>query len=143
MWVVSQYFEGEVMKKRELLKTEHSAQLIWLTNQIGKVDWNTQKNFLNPSSAVRAWEKLNDDLVINDVDLEHYISVHVSEIGIKKLVTTLRVYKKRMSTERLQVEITDANRRRLDQLVKTSGKTKIQIINYLISNSDISEFQLN
>ncbi|PKG56336.1 hypothetical protein [Shewanella sp. GutDb-MelDb] len=131
------------MKKRELLKTEHSAQLIWLTNQIGKVDWNTQKNFLNPSSAVRAWEKLNDDLVINDVDLEHYISVHVSEIGIKKLVTTLRVYKKRMSTERLQVEITDANRRRLDQLVKTSGKTKIQIINYLISNSDISEFQLN
>lgn len=129
------------MKKKELLKTEHATQLIWLTNQIGKINWNTQENFLNLSSAVRAWEKLNDSLVVNDSDLEHYISVHMSEIGLKKLVTTLRVYKKRQSTERLQVEITDANRRRLNQLVKISGKTKIQLINDLISQCDLSELK--
>lgn len=132
------------MKKSELLKTEHTVQFRWLTNQISKIgDTSIQKNFLNFRSAIRGWEKLNSDLVVRDADLEHYIHIHMSEQGIRKLVTTLRVCKKRrvIGTERLQVEITLRNAQRLDEIVKISGgKTKIEIINYLIRNADLSEF---
>jgi hypothetical protein len=58
---------------------------------------------------------------------EHFVSIYLSEIGLTKLVTTLRIYKKRNS--------------RLNQLVKISGKTKIEIINYLIANADLEGFQ--
>ena len=112
------------MKKAELLKTEHMVQQIWLKNQMSKINFSTGKNFLNSDVALRAWEKLDGDLFIRDADLEHYISVHLSEQGIKKLVTTLRVHKKRNGKELLQVEITDASRRKLNLIAFKSGKTK-------------------
>ena len=131
-----------MMKKAELLKTEHMVQQIWLKNQMSKINFSTGKNFLNSDVALRAWDKLGD-LVIRDADLEHYISVHLSEQGLKKLVTTLRVHKKRNGKELLQVEITDASRRKLSLMVFKSGKTKIEIIDYLILNADLSEFEKN
>ncbi|AQS39802.1 hypothetical protein Sps_04719 [Shewanella psychrophila] len=130
-----------MMKKAELLKTEHMVQQIWLKNQISKINFSTGKNFLNSEVALRAWDKLDSGLVIREADLEHYISVHLSEQGIKKLVTTLRVHKKRSGKDLLQVEITDASRRRLSQIAKISGKTKKEIIDYLILNADLSEFE--
>ena len=130
-----------MMKKAELLKTEHMVQQIWLKNQMSKINFSTGKNFLNSDVALRAWEKLDGDLFIREADLEHYISVHLSEQGIKKLVTTLRVHKKRNGKELLQVEITDASRRKLNLMVFKSGKTKIEIIDYLILNADLSEFE--
>ncbi|QDO85188.1 hypothetical protein FM037_20545 [Shewanella psychropiezotolerans] len=130
------------MKKAELLKTEHMVQQIWLKNQMSKINFSTGKNFLNSDVALRAWDKLGD-LVLRDADLEHYISVHLSEQGLKKLVTTLRVHKKRNGKELLQVEITDASRRKLSLMIFKSGKTKIEIIDYLILNADLSEFEKN
>ncbi|WP_185976871.1 hypothetical protein [Shewanella psychropiezotolerans] len=131
-----------MMKKAELLKTEHMVQQIWLKNQMSKINFSTGKNFLNSDVALRAWDKLGD-LVLRDADLEHYISVHLSEQGLKKLVTTLRVHKKRNGKELLQVEITDASRRKLSLMIFKSGKTKIEIIDYLILNADLSEFEKN
>ena len=128
------------MKKAELLKTEHMVQQIWLKNQMRKINFSTGKNFLNADAALRAWDKLGD-LVLRDADLEHYINVHLSEQGLKKLVTTLRVHKNRNGKELLQVEITDASRSKLSLMVFKSGKTKIEIIDYLISNADLSEFE--
>ena len=130
------------MKKAELLKTEHHVQINWLDNQIAKIANDGAKSFLNADVAERAYNKMiNESLITSDNDVEHFVSTYLSEIGLTKLVTTLRVYKKRNSTERLQVEITTNNKSRLNQLVKISGKTKIEIINQLIAHADLDEFQ--
>jgi len=125
------------MKKAELLKTEHQVQQKWLNNQMGKIANDGAISFLNPNVAERAYQEMNKSLIVSNSDIEHFISVHLSEIGLRKLVTTLRVYLKRSNTERLQVEITNSNRRQLNELVKKTGKTKIEIINLLIENSDM------
>lgn len=131
------------MKKSELLKTEHQVQLNWLENQIAKISHDGAKSFSNADVAERAFNKiLSESLITSDGDIEHFVSIHVSESGLKKLITTLRVYKKRNSSERLQVEITRSNKTRLDRIVKLSGKTKIEIINQLIESVDLEEFEV-
>jgi len=130
------------MKKAKLLKTEHQVQLNWLDNQIAKIANDGAKSFANADVAERAYNKMKSgSLILNDSDIEHFVSIYLSETGLTKLVTTLRVYKKRNNAERLQVEITRHNKSRLNQLVKASGKTQIEIINNLIANADLEEFQ--
>ncbi len=131
------------MKKAELLKTEHQVQLKWLANQIDKIANDGAKSFSNADVAERAYFKLNNENIglISNSDIEHFVSIHLSEVGLKKLVTTLRVYLKRNNAERLQVEITKSNKLLLDKLVEVSGKTKIEIINQLIASASVSEFK--
>ena len=130
------------MKKAELLKTEHHVQLNWLSNQIAKIANDGAKSFSNADVAERAYNKmLNDSLITGDKEVEHFVSIYLSEIGLTKLVTTLRVYKKRNNRVRLQVEITTSNKAKLNQLVNLSGKSKIEIINQLIEHADLDEFQ--
>ena len=127
------------MKKAELLKTEHQVQLKWLDNQMAKIANDGAKSFSNAGTAERAYAKL--EIIPSDSDIEHFISIHLSEIGLRKLVTTLRVYLKRNMAERLQVEITKSNKRLLDKLVEVSGKTKVEIINQLIADAMVSDFK--
>ena len=130
------------MKKAELLKTNHQVQLNWLDNQIAKIASDGAKSFSNADVAERAYNRMQrDSLISSNNDIEHFVSVHLSETGLRKLVTTLRVYKKRDNSEILQVEITIGNKAQLNHLVKISGKTKIEIINQLIANADFCEFQ--
>ncbi len=133
------------MKKSELLKTEHLTQLNWIDNQMANIAHEGAKSFSNVPTAERAYNKMRESLIVDDLDIEHFVSVHLSEIGLRKLVTTLRVYlkrnNKRNQTQRLQVEITRTNKAKLDKLVEISGKTKIQIINLLILQADLSEFK--
>ena len=130
------------MKKAELLRTDHLVQLNWLDNQMGKLINGGAISFLNAKVAEREYNKMKgESLILSDDDIEHFMSVHLSKVGISKLVTVLRVYKKRKFIDRLQVEITKSNKGKLDQLVKLSGKTKIEIINQLIVNADLEEFK--
>ena len=130
------------MKKAELLKTDHWIQSKWLVNQINKIDENMKESsFLNPDVAERAYVKLSEALIVNDADLEHYMSVHLSEKGLQRLITTLRVGKKRVYSKNLQVEIGTTARLRLGMLAELSGKTKIQIINDLILGVDLSDYE--
>ncbi|MGB5444031.1 MAG: hypothetical protein WBM99_00880 [Psychromonas sp.] len=130
------------MKQSDLLKTLHQVQLNWLDNQIAKIANDGSKSFSNPDAAERSYNKMmKDSLIVSDDDIEHFVSVHLSKIGIRKLVTTLRVYKKRNNAEILQVEININTKRELDYLVKISGKTKVEIIRQLIANADLCEFQ--
>lgn len=132
---------GVKMKNKELFQTEHQVQLTWLNNQIVKIANTDEKCFLNIDSAQRAYKKMQENLIIGDSDIEHFMSVHLSEVGIKKLATTLRVHKARNGSNRLQVEITSSNKAKLDKLVKVSGKTKKEIINRLLISADINDFQ--
>ena len=129
------------MKKAELLKTDHQVQLNWLDNQMAKLVNGGAASFLNADSAERAYIKMKkDSLILDEGDIEHFISIHLSKLGLSRLITALRVYKKRTFTGRLQVEITRNNKAKLDQIVELSGKTKIEIINQLISNVDLKVF---
>jgi len=130
-----------MMKKAELLTTNHQVQLKWLDNQVANLANDGNKAFKNANVAERAYNELNENLVLSDLHIEHFVRTHLSDIGVKKLITTLRVYLTRNNAERLQVEITRANKCHLDKLVKASGKTKIQIINQLIMRATLSEFQ--
>jgi hypothetical protein len=131
------------MKKSELLKTEHQVQLNWLENQIAKISHDGAKSFSNADVAERAYNKmLSESLITDESDIEHFVSIYLSDIGLKKLITTLRVYKKRNSSERLQVEITGSNKTHLDRIVEISGKTKIEIINQLIESVDLEVFEV-
>lgn len=129
------------MKKAELLKTDHWIQLKWLVNQINKINDVCRTSFLNPDVAERAYKKLSEALIVDDADLEHYMSVHLSEKGLQRLITTLRVRKKRGNSKNLQVEISSKARLRLGRLAELSGKTKIQIINDLILGVDLSDYE--
>ena len=130
------------MKKAELLRTEHQVQLKWLDNQIANIANDGAKAFANAGVAERAYDRMiKESLITKESDLEYFISVYLSEIGLKKLITTLRVYRKRNSSERLQVEITRSNKALLNKIVNLTGKTKIEIINHLIANADLNEFQ--
>lgn len=117
-------------------------QLKWLDNQIAKIANDGSKSFSNADVAERSYNKMmKGSLIVSDDDIEHFVSVHLSEVGIRKLVTTLRVYRKRNNAEKLQVEIDINTKRELDYLVKISGKTKVEIIKKLIANADLREFQ--
>jgi len=130
------------MKKAELLKTDHWIQSKWLENQINKIDENMKESsFLNRDVAERAYKKLSEALIVADADLEHYMSVHLSEKGLQRLITTLRVRKKRVYSKNLQVEISTKACLRLGMLAELSGKTKIQIINDLILGVDLSDYE--
>lgn len=131
------------MKKSDLLKTEHDVQLKWLSNQIAKISNDGALAFKNTKTSERSFNRmLKENIgVPSNSDIEHFVSVNLSETGIRKLVTTLRVYLKRSGAERLQVELTKSNKQLLDKLVDVSGKTKIEIINQLIGNALISDFQ--
>lgn len=131
------------MKKAELLKTDHYIQFKWLGNQVTNIQ-NDRKSFPGDIGVIeRAYAKLCSSLIVDDADLEHFVSVHLSAVGVRRLVTTLRVNKKRMElgVERLQVELSSSNGRRLDKIVALSGKTKIEIINYLILSADMNDFE--
>ena len=128
------------MKKSELLKTEHPVQMNWLQGQMAKITHDGKKSFLNADVAERAYCKINKALIVDDIDLEHFMSVHLSKAGVQKLVTTLRVYKKRQESAQLQVVISSSSKNHLDKIVQASGKTKVEIINYLILHADLMDF---
>lgn len=91
------------MKKAELLKTEHQVQLKWLDNQMAKIANGGAKSFSNTDVAERAFKNmLNESLITSEDDIEHFISIHLSESGLKNLLllcgfiksaTTLKDYK--------------------------------------------------
>lgn len=129
------------MKKAELLKVEHLTQLKWIENQMSNIANEGAVSFKNVPVSERAYHKMKKSLIVGNSEIEHFVSIYLSEVGLRKLVTTLRVYLKRSQTQRLQVEITQTNKTRLDQLVKISGKTKIEIVNILIEKANLSEFK--
>lgn len=129
------------MKKAELLKTNHHIQLQWLDNQITKIENGVNTSFSNVPVVLCAYHELKERLVPSNEEIENFISEHLSDVGTKKLVTTLRVFLKRNNAERLQVEITRLNKAKLDDLVLASAKTKIEIINFLISTANKNDFE--
>lgn len=119
----------------------------WVENQIrfGK----SETIFLNTKSAERAFKKLNQNLAVLDEDrsdLDHFLSVHLKKSGTTKLKTTVRIFKKREAEKStnstlLQCTLYASESAKLDGMAKSSGKTKIQIINELIRSANPADFK--
>ena len=125
------------MKRAELLKTNHGAQLNWLKNQVLNIT-NDSKSFKSSDFGVveRAHaELLGDTGQPNDSDVEHFVSVYLSDVGMKRLVTTLRMHLKRSGEYKLQVQLDQATSARLHALVRHSGKTQVEVVHGLINKA--------
>lgn len=121
----------------------------WVENQIRS--GRSETIFLNEKSAIRSFNKLDQNLAVLDKDrsdLDHFLSVHLNKSGTTKLKTTVRIFKKR-SAEKLtnsallQCTLYASNSAKLDKLAELSGKTKTEIINKLILLADLSEFTIS
>lgn len=126
----------DMKKANEILKKEHSKQLNWLDGQIKKSAFAI---FLNPKKAIDAYEALKaESLIITEDETEKFIARYLSEAGKKKLITTLRVAETRSKAgAKLQVNITEQNKAKLDYLANKTNLSKVEIINKLIEMSDI------
>jgi len=131
------------MKKEELLKQDHATQEKWIDNQMLKIANDGAKSFSKVTSAERAYKNLKKDLIIDKKDLEHFVSCHLSPIGMKKLITTLKVKISRSGDKKLQVELNSSTKSKLDRLVKNSIYTQRELITLLIMEADESKFKKN
>jgi len=127
------------LKKNEILSTLHDVQLTWLDNQVLKIHNGSDKSFKDTKKALDSYKLLKNSLIPSNEMIEDFMIDHLSESGTKKLLTTLRVYVKRNSSIRLQVELTSINKYKLDNLSDETGLSKIEIINRLISRIHIDE----
>lgn len=131
------------MKKEDLLKQDHEAQIKWLDNQMRKIANDGAKSFSNVKTAERAYKKLKKDLITDNLDLEHFINTQLSPVGLKKLITTLKVKISRSGDKKLQVELNSSTKSKLDKLVKNSNYTQRELITLLIMEADESRFKKN
>ena len=122
-------------KKTELFASNHTAQITWLDGQIAK---NNLGVFLNPKLAEEAWSELKDKNmgIIDDQDVEAFMSRYLSDVGDKKLYTTLRVAETRAkkSDFRLQCCIDYSANRTLQVLAAKTGLSKGEIVSQLVDN---------
>lgn len=131
------------MKKADLLKQDHEAQIKWLDNQMLKIANEGAKSFSNVKTAERAYKTLKSPLILDKSDLEHFIGCHLSPDGMKKLMTTLKVRISRNSGKKLQVDLNTTAKNKLDRMVENSVHTQRELITLLIMEADESRFKRN
>lgn len=122
------------------LKSNHQTQIKWLDGQIAK---NNRSIFLNPEKAEAAYNKLNEENMgqIEKKDLEKFVARYLSESGIKKIITTIRVAETRAKKKgfKLQCNIEFSNNQKLEKLMKATGMNKGEVINKLIELANINK----
>ena len=121
-------------KKTELFTSNHTAQSKWIDGQIAK---NNMAIFLNPHKAEVAWDELKLGLIIDDQTLENFVGRYLSEVGIKKLYTTLRVAETRAKKTgfRLQCNIEYSANQKLEKMMRKTGLSKGELLSQLIEQT--------
>jgi vacuolar-type H+-ATPase subunit I/STV1 len=131
-------------KKTELLTSNYMAQITWLRGQIAK---NNGAIFLNSNLAIKAWNELEKEntSLIDDQDVEAFMSRYLSKSGEDKLYTTLRVAETRAKKNsfRLQCNIEYSANQKLEVIVAKTGLSKGELISKLIEQSGVTLLQCN
>jgi len=125
----------------KIFTTNHSAQINWLTGHLTK---NNGSIFLNIDKAEKAFSKLLTENMgqIENKDLEKFVARYLSETGIKKLTTTLRVAETRAKKKafKLQCNIKYSNNQKLEKLMIDTGmKNKGEVIDKLIELANLEK----
>lgn len=126
-------------KRPSILSTEHDRQFNWLTKQIKNFNLSI---FLNPKLAMDAFESLNESSpgFLDNKDLEKYVERYLSEVGHKRLITTLRVAESRSKKGfSLQANISRRSNGKLNYMVGKTAMKKNELIDKLIEVADLEE----
>lgn len=130
-------------KKIELFASNHTAQIKWLNGQIAK---NNGSIFCNPKLAEKAWEAINvkNIGILDDQDVEEFVSRYLSEKGNKKLYTTLRVAETRAKKNgfRLQCNIEYSANQKLEKIIRKTRQSKGDFISLLLDQVDFVDGML-
>jgi len=130
-------------KKTELLSSNHTAQITWLNGQLAK---NNSSIFLNPGLAEKAWRKLqnNNMGIMDDNDVEAFMSRYLSKSGEDKLYTTLRVAESRAKKNgfRLQCNIEYSANQKLEKILRKTRQSKGDFLSLLLDQVDLVDGML-
>ena len=120
-------------KVASIFNDYYDVQESWIGRQINDFK---DDSFIDLSMAKKEIEDAGLVAFVNHESIDQFRDKHLSKIGKNKLSATLRTYKKRekrrLTIQRLDVDISRKVYVALDSLVKDSGNTKIQIIEQLI-----------
>ena len=127
-------------KKNELLSSNHTAQIKWMDGQIAK---NNSSIFINAGLAEKAWRKLQhkNKGVIDEQDVEVFMSRYLSKSGADKLYITLRVAETRAKKAgfRLQCNIDYSANQKLEKMMRQIGQSKGDLLSRLIEQATVIE----
>ena len=111
----------------------YDVQESWIRRQIDNLKYDS---FVDLSIAEKEIEDAGLIAFVDHKSIEQFREKHLSEIGKKKLSATLRTYKKRenrkLTTKRLDIDISLQAHITLKNMVMESGLTKIQVIEQLL-----------
>ncbi|MFT6905945.1 MAG: macrodomain Ter protein organizer (MatP/YcbG family) [Oleiphilaceae bacterium] len=120
-------------KVANIFNDYYYIQESWIRRQINNLKGDS---FVDLSLAKKEIEDAGLVAFVDLKSIEQFREKHLSEIGKKKLSVTLRTYKKRenrkLTTKRLDIDISLHAHLALKNLVIESGLTKIQIIEQLL-----------
>ncbi|WP_413694415.1 hypothetical protein [Psychromonas sp. KJ10-2] len=133
------------MAKTNSLNENIEHQISWVEKKINNVESLMDKDpiFYNFNSAVRCFNKLTEETpFIGEQDFIHFRDTYITKSGIRKLRTTLRVYKARQKDGYdLQVSVSKKARGRLEKVCVEAGNiSKNELVDTLLSNLDIDTF---
>ena len=120
-------------------------QVLWLENQLKNYKEDSFSNF---ESAKYTFEQMGICAITPHQKIDGFRNDFVSDIGLKKLNTSLKIFKKRSADKRSRSQkldvVLDLNTiSKLDDLVAKSGLTKKEIIKQLIQNEYLEAQRLD
>ena len=120
-------------KISSVFSSYYDIQESWIQRQINNLKYDS---FIDLSIAKQEIEDAGLVAFIDNKSIEQFREKHLSKIGKERLSSTLRTYKKRenrrLTTKRLDLNISRSAYIALESLVDESGLTKTQFIEHLI-----------
>lgn len=120
-------------KVASIFNNYYDIQESWIGRQINNFK---SDSFIDLSMAKKEVEDAGLVAFVNHESIDQFRDKHLSKAGKNRLSATLRTYKKRekrrLTTQRLDLNISRKAYIALDSLARDSGLTKIQIIEQLI-----------
>lgn len=111
----------------------YDIQESWIRRQVESFK---EDSFVNLELARKEIEEAGITAFATPKDIDTFRNKHLSDIGKKKLSSSLRTYKKRnirrLTTRRLDIDISLPAYLALEFLVQEQGLTKIQLIERLV-----------
>ena len=124
---------ANMTKKAKTFSDNYYIQESWIRRQIDSIK---EDSFVDLDKAREEIEKAGIAAFASPDDIDLFREKHLSDIGKTKLSSSLRTHKKRqmrkLTTRRLDIDISLPAYLALETLVQEQGLTKIQLIERLV-----------
>jgi len=125
---------GGCMPQKKTVFAEHyEIQESWIRRQI---EHSKEDSFINQSLALKEIDEAGIAAFASPYDVDKFRDKHLSESGKRKLSSTLRTFKKRqnkmLTTQRLDIDISQPAYLALEAITREQKVTKIKLIERLL-----------